>query len=277
MVSRRCRSLGMSLLECLVGLALGLAVVGTVARHFLVTGRSARLHAAQAQMVDDAQIGLQLLASDIAMAGYAQPQRWQSQPDGSTRWQTGLAEPALFACDTGFAAPSTAGALACAASGTSAALAVRYQADMYNTVPLSKKTEPSDCLGAGLGSGTVLITENRWYVASSQGRTELRCASRLGNPGQPLVDNVESMVLWFSQALAGDPEAPVRWVTAGQVSDFSRVRSVRLCLVLRSTDAVLGPEDSASFIDCQGLAQTVSDGRLRRAFHTTVALRTFPG
>lgn len=275
---------GATLLECLVGLALGLVVVAALASHYLATGQSARLQAAQAQMSEDAQIGLELLRTDLMMAGYARPLSLQQAGDGA-RWTTTLgSEAAFFACDLGFVAPASTGAAACALSGLSAALEVRYQADEHNTVPLSGTRRPSDCLGNGLSAeeavpaaSSIYLTHNRWYVAiGSQGRSELRCASRLGNAGQPLVDNVEAMALWFSEAGPGAQASPVRYVKASQVSSFGRVRSVRICLVLRSTDAVLSADAPADHLDCEGRPQASADRRLRRAFHTTVALRS-PG
>lgn len=269
---------GLSLLECLVALSLGLVVVGAVLSQHLASGRTARLQAAQAQMSEDAQIALQLLGTELQMAGYARPRSLAAGQDGRTRWVTPLSEAPVFACDGGFVAPSTPGAVACAAGSASAALEVRYEADAYNTVPLSGSTQPSDCLGAGLSASEgAFLTANRWYVAASQGRTELRCASRLGNPGQPLVDNVEALVLWFAEASAADPAQPVRYVRASQVADFARVRSVRLCLLLRSTDPVLGLDTPADYLDCDGGAQTSADRRLRRAFFATVALRQRSG
>ena len=270
---------GATLLECMVGLALGLVVVAAVAAHYLVTGQSSRLQAAQAQMMEDAQIGLELLRTDLMMAGYAQPLLLLFDAQGRPRWQTALAsQPPLMACDKGFESPASKASVACATSGLSAAMEVSYQADAFNTVPLSGSSRPTDCLGSGLSANEgIYLTHNRWYVASSQGRTELRCASRLGNPGQPLVDNVEVLALWFSVAQATDPMAPVRYVKASQVDSFSRVRSVRLCLLMRSTDAVLAAEDALAYLDCEGAPQTSSDRRLRRAFHAVVALRAAPG
>lgn len=267
-------SAGMTLLETLVGLALGLVVVGAVAAHYLFGGQSARLQAAQAQMSDDAQIALQLLTTDVMMAGYALPKTAARSTDAALSWTLPLDKPALVACDFGFVSASTTGEVQCAATGSSAALAVHYQADAFNTVPLSGSATPSDCLGNGLDlKDGVYLTENRWFVASSNARTELRCASRLGNPGQPLVDNVESLALWLGQAQASDPVRPVRYVSASQVGDWRLVRSVRLCLLMRSTDAVLSAADEGAYRDCQGRRQASSDRQLRRAFHATVALR----
>ena len=229
-------------------------------------------------MSDDAQIALQLLTSDLMMAGYALPRAIARSADGVLSWTLPLNKSALVACDYGVVSASTKGDVQCAAAGGSAALAVYYQADAFNTVPLSGTTTPSDCLGNGLDlQGDVYLTENRWFVASSNARTELRCASRLGHPGQPLVDNVESMALWFAQAQATDPMQPVQYVIASQAVDWRLVRSVRLCLLMRSTEAVLSATDPRSYRDCQGQRQASSDGRLRRAFHATVALRHGPG
>ena len=57
----------------------------------------------------------------------------------------------------------------------------------------------------------------------------------------------------------------------------SRVRSVRLCLLMRSTDVVLAADDASAYLDCEGTPQTSSDRRLRRAFHAVVAVRAAPG
>lgn len=264
----------MTLLETLVSLALGLLVLAAVLSQDAASSRSARLLAAQAQMAEDAQIALHLLTSELAMAGFAQPQSLYRTDDGLLRWRTALPESALLACDTGFAAPSSPAPLSCAAQGHSAAFAVRYQADADNTVPLAGSRTPSDCLGYGLTAERgVYLTENRWFVATSGERSELRCASRLGNPGQPLVDNVEALALRFGHASASSPRQSVRYLSARQVDDWARVRSVRLCLLLRSSQALLVPADDARYWDCQGQPQVSSDGRLRRAFHASVALR----
>ncbi len=264
----------MSLLEMLLGLALGGLVLQAVLTQYLAAVRGIRLQAAWVQMADDAQIALELLRNELAMAGYAQPRSVARAGDGLLRWQTALADAPLMACEGGFASASTTGPLGCTAQGSSAALAVRYQADAFNTVPLSGSTTPSDCLGAGLkAEAGAYLTDNRWYVASTGDRTELRCASRLGNPGQPLVEHVESLALWFGQALPGELSQPARYLTASQVDDWSRVRSVRLCVLMRSSEAVLQPSDDASYWDCQGRRQSARDARLRRAFHASVALR----
>ena len=61
---------GVALMEMLVALVIGLVVVGAVLATYLSTGQSGRLQSAFAQMDEDAQIGLQILSSDLLMAGF---------------------------------------------------------------------------------------------------------------------------------------------------------------------------------------------------------------
>lgn len=269
---------GLTLLECLVGLALGLVLVTGLVSHYLVAGQAARMQAAQAQMAEDAQIALHLLGGEIMLAGYAEPRRLVLAADGAPRWQTDLTGPALWACDAGFVSAHTKDAVTCAGGGGSAGLELRYQADAYSTVPLSGTQRPSDCLGAGLSAqGGAYFTHNRWHVAAASSGTELRCASQLGNGAQPLVEHVEALALWLAVADAAAPLQPVRYVKPSQVADFALVSSVRVCVLMRSGDPVLGPDERPRYLDCEGQSRLSTDGRLRQAFHATFALRSRGG
>jgi len=180
----------------------------------------------------------------------------------------------VFGCRTGFAAPSTTGAVACAASGSDA-LEVVYQADGANSVPTAADL-PTDCLGNGLAdAGGFYLAYNRYYLAnSSSGRSELHCASRQGAAGQPLVDNVEGMSVWYGEANAASPRTVVRYVRADVVSDWGRVLSVRVCLLMRSSEAVLASdEDTVTYLDCDSVQQISAGGFVRRAFFSTTTLR----
>jgi type IV pilus assembly protein PilW len=271
---------GFSLVEILVSLVIGLVVVGAVLISYIGSGQTGRLQAAYAQMNEDAQIGLHILSRDLLLAGYAQPTSLDVLTSKFGRTYSGRP---VFGCDTGFVSASTTGNVVCAASGKPA-IEVVYEADITNTVPTSANL-PSDCLGAGLTMQTVgatnfYLASNRYYLAvSNAGRSELHCASKLGNTGQPLVDNVEGMKLWYGEANPLDPRQIVRYVTAANVTgapavpDFGFVVSVRVCLLMRSTEAVLTAEDSATYLDCDLVSQTSTDRHARRAYFTTTALR----
>ncbi len=274
------RLAGFSLLELLVGAFIGLLLVGLVLVQVVIAGRSQRLQAAQGQMVEDAQIAIELLRADFMMSGYGRPLRAQTSAAAvQASWHTTLDGPGLWACDHGFASlPANAQPTCAEASvGTSASSAVeiRYEADAHTTVVVSDG-RPSDCLGNGLEAITaadgsqVYLTANRWQVNSA--RAELRCGGRGSTGPQPLVENVEHMLLWWGLPVDAVDGSALRYVSAAQVTDFEQVRAVRLCLLLRSGEPVLGPDDSRSYTDCQGRVASALDGRLRRAFWSTVAL-----
>ena len=274
---------GAGLLELLIALSLGLILVATLTMQVIGGGRGQRLQVAQAQMVEDAQIALDLLRADFLMAGHAWPLKGQTGSSGQASWNDALAGPALLACDAGFASLPSSGAPSCAAVGgaassASSAVEVAYEADVYSTV-VGSDGRPTDCLGNSivptvLSDGRrVYLAYNRWQISSSGGRTELRCGGRGTSSPQPLVDQVERLVLTWGLPVDASEGTALRYVSASELTDFSQVRAVRVCLQMRSPEAVLGPQDARTYRDCNGLALLSSDGRLRRSFHTTVAWR----
>ncbi len=265
------RMQGLSLVEVMVSLVIGLVVVGAVLVSYITSGITGRQQAAYAEMNENAQLALTLIARDLLLAGFAAPTGVAA--DGLSFTRTFASRP-VFGCRTGFAAPSTTGAVACAASGSDA-LEVVYQADGANSVPTAADL-PTDCLGNGLAdAGGFNLAYNRYYLASSSsGRSELHCASRQGAGGQPLVDNVAGMAVWYGEANAASPRTLARYVRADAVTDWGLVLSVRVCLLMRSSEAVLGSdEDTLTYLDCDSEQQTVADGFVRRAFFSTTTLR----
>lgn len=270
------RMRGVSIIEILISLVIGLVVVGAVLVSFIGSGQSSREQSAYAQMSEDAQIAFAIMSRDLLLAGYAQPTGLNAD---STLART-YAGNAVFGCDSGFVSPTATGAVACNAAGSNPALEVVYEADTSNTVPTSANV-PSDCLGASLapqvaGAITYFLAHNRYYVATNaSGRSELYCASdKAGGTGQPLVENIESMKVWYGEANAAAPRQIVRYVPASAVASWGSVVSVRICLLMRSPEAVLSAgEGTGGYLDCDSVSQTSADRRVRRAFFSTTTLR----
>lgn len=272
---------GVTLIELMISMVIGLVVVAGVMVSFIGSGRAGRYQSAIGQMNQDAQVALNLLSREIQMSGYISPGQI-------------LGAPALFGCDatTGtvpFTSPASTGALLCAAdTGTAkvSALEVVYEADIKTTVKTSGGL-PSDCLGNGLTiSGSIYIARNRYFIdTSSSGRKELHCASN-ASTAQPLIENVDDMQLWFGIATSAFPETTIRYARAGKdtgtsgtvngqgLTEWANVNSVRICLLMRSAEPILTAEDARNYLDCSSNSQTSSDGVLRRAYFTTAMVRT---
>lgn len=275
------RQRGLSLVELLVGLTLGLTVIAAALALYLSSGHAYRSTQATTQMTEDASVALAILRAQIALAGYGNPTGLDSQGQ-ITRAFTG---PGLFGC-TGGITPTSIGQpqlqhIACHDNPDQPdALVVRYEADPRNTLATATGT-PTDCLGNStpLVDGTYHLADNRYFVHDHT----LSCRGNGHSVSQPLVDHIVDLDLRYGIATpaASDPDAlTLRYLTAQEVSGtatppsasplWRQVKAVRLCLVIRSE---LEVQDSAmSYTDCQGLTQTAPDRRLYRAFHTTVSL-----
>ena len=288
---------GLSLVEVMVSVVIGLVVVGAVLVRYLSYGKTTRQQAAYAEMHENAQLALTLLSRELLLAGYAQPTGIPVVvPPAVTVFSRTFSGRAVFGCDGNFDAPNkkaSAGDVVCASPAAGKpSLEVSYEADVTNTVPIpvsGSPDSPSDCKGSQIrpAAGTVsgvdfFITHNRFFLQTGTGgRSELYCASSTqdsaGQPvsAEPLVDNVDDMKIWYAEANAANPRQIVRYVTAGNVSDWTRIVSVRVCLLMRSGDPVLDTELTATpkYLDCDSVEQDLPDRNLRRAYFSTTTLR----
>ena len=272
---------GLSLVELLVGLTLGLTVIAAALALYLSSGHALRSTQATTQMTEDASVALAILRAQIALAGYSNPSGLDSQGQ-MTRAFTGQG---LFGC-TGGITPTSIGHpqlhdIVCQDDPDQAdAIVVRYEADTRNTLATAAGT-PTDCLGNStpLVDGTHHLADNRYFVHNHT----LSCRGNGHHIPQPLVDHVVDLALDFG-VTETDPNNPqettLRYLSAQEVSNgatppassplWHQVKAVRLCLVLRSETEV--QDTPLSYTNCQGLTQTAPDRRLYRVFHTTVSL-----
>lgn len=307
---------GASLIEIMLSLAIGLVVVGAVLVSYLGSGQSGKYQNAYAQMNEDAQLALNILSREIQMAGYVNP----TSVVAATQTLAGsFTDQAVGGCDTGFAvaaaapvavvptawnvttgAPTATNAAAvnrtCGVGG-SVAFEVGYEADIQNTVA-SAGGFPTDCLGNSLQNVLVTPTavfppfypvRNRYYVANNaaSGLPELYCRSNavtaagVSIAGQPIIENVQSIKVWYG--MTGDesavapprPRRIVRYVNAATVAgNWDRVVAVRVCLVLRSSERVVSSDEATSYRDCDNVVTNITDGFLRRSYFTTASIRS---
>ena len=188
-VALRSGERGISLIEMMISLVIGLVVVGAVIVSIIGSSKAGRFQSAYAQMNEDAQIGLSILSRELQMAGYSQPTALTSSGGNLVLASTTLGSNTfVFGCDTGFADPRAA-TLACGAT-SAAAFEVVYEADKDNTLLTSGK--PTDCLGNAIAAGPPYVARNRYFLSTSaSGRPELSCASdSTTNTAQPLIENI---------------------------------------------------------------------------------------
>lgn len=273
---------GLSLIELMVAMVIGLVVVGAVLAAYLGTGTAGKHSLALAQINEDASVALSILRSHIAQAGYSRPVAFSGGKIIPV--YTG---PHLFGCNSGFADLSKdMGALSCG-SGSQHALAVAFEADASNSIMGGSPKVPLDCIGNGLAevndpsSGKYFLSYSRFYIASSgSGGQALYCrGSSAGTTGgQALVENIQRLQVLYGLAEPGGREAR-RYLNAQQMVEagarYDEVVSVRLCVVVVSSEPVMDAVTPYQGCDPFAALTTPSAGdrRMFRAFSSTIVLQ----
>ena len=283
---------GVTIIELMVSIVIGMGLIGVLLAIFSSSSSGNRFSDAQAEMNEDAQFALQLLARQIQLAGYTAP---------------GEAGPAyaLFGCDTGFtnasgsAAAATTNLLTCNAATAPTdnhGLVISYHADRYNTTPHSVNKDaagnglPTDCIGNSLAlvaGANYAVVENRFFVEPDKKR--LSCA---GNGGAtpfanalPLVENVEGVEFYYGVA-GGASNSVTGYRTSNNLGAatvvvnpamWNRVHAVRICITMRSANKVLST-DSAYYMPCNPSLGSntpipIADRYARKTYSMTVTLR----
>ena len=197
--------------------------------------------------------------------------------------------------------------LLCAAGVGPHAIAVSYEADRYNTVP-TEALVPTDCAGNALSVITATLpvmaatgstssstssavhyamADNRFYIASSAGIPSLMCKGNGAERPQALVENIDDLRLTYGVLSAASSATVAGYLSANEIrtqpdlaalpddaARWAKVITVRICVLVRSENAVVADAASASYLKCDGTLETAApDLRLRRAYSSTVVLR----
>ena len=308
----RTRSLGISLIELMVSLTLGLLLMVSVVNAYVGSSRAAQVTEAQARMHDDANAALAVLKANIRMAGNnpERPMRAADAARNPVYTAPALTAFAIRGCDSGFANGRDAGRiddLVCATNPGAGALSVTYEADAFNTAGVDGAAVPLDCAGVPLAARTAAVTtydpltnapntenvqyyfnESRFYVETgNDGVPRLLC--RGGGTGFTpgvLAENVEDFRLTYGVVSPSATSGLVAgYVTAAGIASrpefapypeperWGKVAAVGICLLLRTAHPVVHDAASAKYVDCSGALVDAPDLRLRHAFRATVVIR----
>lgn len=196
----------------MIALVIGFVILGALMLNTAGTGDSGRRQDATAELETEGRVALNLIATQIRLAGRS-PLRLNTSPGAADTNYTGIG---LRGCDNGFqdyrfTAAAQITDLTCQSTastgpGAGAAFSVVYEADPSAT----DAVPPSDCTGAKKldtyipslldASVTVPLVENRFFIGQPLGTTRhgLYC---LGSGGEisrvEMIPNVESMTLEY--------------------------------------------------------------------------------
>jgi type IV pilus assembly protein PilW len=275
--SSRSAQRGLSLVELMVSLTIGLFLLGAVGIIYVNTTTTSRSSTLESQMNEDAALALELLQQQIRLTGFS-----NADPAGNLLFP-GVA---VRGCD-GDTASTTAGAsftdvdalfsaLACNGGGTrSDSFAVRYEATLLNSqfVTVGGVQRPGNCAHEGIAPWAVPVAEgvpvrvpptvmaladNRYYIDNdADGTPSLFCQGRTGaafGVATALIPNIEDMQVQYAvtalpvsgnsipHQVAGyvdaDHEVLTRASVAPQPDPWTRVAAMRVCVIARSARPV---------------------------------------
>ncbi len=290
---------GVSLIEVLVSLVIGLLLVTFIGAAYLAQSNSTRSTDQSSQLQETARIALNLLERTVRQAGYVEYGQGQS-PSGYCSLSSTTTDTSGTPLVTG---PFIEGRSGSGHFADSDRLIMRT----YGAGPASAANGDGsirDCRGVSIPGQSIANNAVIWfYVANDlSGQPALFCGVR--RPGatapeqQALIPGVESFQVLFLES-DGTSSAPRRLLQANEVTDWRRIVAVRISLVLRSespsrSDLDSGPTPTQAYYDVFDVAYTTSSSsdagktfspsslttelrrHLRGVFTTTIELRNSP-
>ncbi len=290
----RLATAGFTLIEMMVALAIGLAVVGALIAAYLASFSSGRHSDALVQITEDATLVLNVMRQQVAQAGFSQPH--------------GVGEGGGFVLH---AFPAVAGCRAANFTDLQASIAVPTNCQSANPDPATSDSlevafegsvlpgnasngilggtggsqQPLDCLGNSFAKthdeatgDDYWLNDSKFYVAGGS----LYCHGPGNAAGAAIAQNVEALRVTYGMAAA-----PAGAPGAGQIIYYdaappagsplwANVVSVKLCVQVRSAAKVIDKAAAptlGTWIDCASAQQASIDGYMRRTFTTTIVLQ----
>jgi type IV pilus assembly protein PilW len=284
---------GFTLVEMMVAMAIGLAVVAALITATLASFASGRHTDAMVQITEDATLALDVMRQQVAQAGFS-----QAHAVGEGGGLVLHAFPAIAGCEAARFADLQASVRATVDCQPADAdpeapdsLEVAFEGSVLEASSSNGilggagGRQPLDCLGNSFPKtrddatgDDYWLVDSKFYVANGS----LWCPGPGNAAGAAVVQNVETLQVRYGMAAA-----PAGSPGAGQIayygaaprpgsSAWAEVLSVGLCVQVRSEASVLNKASWATlggWVDCRNVRRAATDGYLRRTFSTTIVLQ----
>jgi len=234
---------GFTMVELMVAMTLGLILTVVIGQVFVTSKESYRTTEDLSRLQENARFAVTQMSRVIRMAAF------MTDPLGNRAAIFPAGTPAVAGVDPG---------------GTLAdEVTVRYQGSGApdNTV--------FDCQGNALAGG--IVAAGRFYLAAgADGNSALFCET--GGGTIELVSGVDNMQVLYGEDTDADGTAN-RYLPRGSVGNMDNVVSVRIALLLRTTNEIATAPAAAPYNLLGTAVPAFADRRLRRVYTTTIALR----
>lgn len=227
------RQRGLTLIELMIGLTLGLLMTGLIIQIFLSNRQTHRFGEAMSLLQEQGRFAMKVMSDDVQMAGF--------------RITIAGANPVLNLTS---ALPNRLQGANNTGVNNSDAFTVSYES-----------VNPSDCTGAAVANPVV----NTYSVATVAGQSVLTCN------GVQLLDGVAGMQVLYGEDTNADGAAN-RYVSTIPANVLNVV-SMRISILLSGTESVSPDTAARVYTVLDRQYGPYNDNRLRRVYTTTVQLR----
>lgn len=268
---------GMTLIELMVGIAIGLLVVAVAMGALMVSRGISGTVSEATSLQQQAAYAFRVIGQQIRQAGSIELNLDPNIALGSTSDSNPAMIPVAFdAPDPTGTRPPFSRSVSTLTGNATSGFTLGYQNYFEATTMAATPTSMlRDCLGQNpaLSSGGTLAATP---VLTSQFRrdstNELKCTGSGGSGEQAVIGNVTDMRVRYLRQAVGSVNLQYR-SAADAVSDasWSNVYGLEVCLELTGTEHV--PTAGATYVNCSGVSTSYGD-RLKMVFRNVYQIRS---
>jgi len=253
---------GVTLIELMVGIAIGLLVIAVAMGALMVSrGVSGTISDASSIQQQSAYV-MRVIGLQLRQAGslYLHPNPTDAPADSPAMAPVAFETTAVSTGGGNNFDPATD--TLSSASGTVSVAYRRYKESVHTSA--TDQTLARNCLGGPTDAAT--NTDQRVESVFQLNGSELRCQGN-GGVTEPIAQNVANFQVRY---LVQDNTIPInptiQYVAAAAVTDWLRVQAVEVCLVLYGSEAIDMPTDGTStYRDCDAAGTPVDMAALTGA------------
>lgn len=259
--------LGLSIVELMVAMALGLLLMTGVIQVFLSSRQTYAANEAMGRMQENGRFALEFMARSARLAGYVEPVFTEARPVALVRPScTGL--------------PGTIPTELCTTTGAGNA------SDSVGFVfqPPIQDGARRDCLGNSITENNMLLI-NHYSIIPATATTPPALGCRAykfnqttgswtsGPQAQELISGIDSLQILYGVNTSGDARSANQYVSADRVTNWNNVRAVRIAVLANSIEPITPAPAARNFVLLDAAPVSYADNRARQIFSTTIQLK----
>lgn len=254
---------GLSLIELMISLVLGLVLVLGLIQVFIASRQTFATNDAMSKVQENGRFALDFIARSARQAGYLTPGSPLDRPT-----------PVLqIGCGRGSGASGAGTTNPCSDNRTTA------EGDVvsFSFEPPIIDGDRRDCVGKVVPANNVIV--NTFFIlpgTASNPAPSLACKSWnlttnvVESPTQRLIDGVEALQVQYGIDQGGQSSSANLFVSADRVTNWDKVVSVRVAVLATSIDPVTPPPTQRNFYLLDAAPLAPADNLARQIFTTTI-------